>query len=180
MGRRGRLWNSSLWQQRTTSWTGLKLLKNSCACLNIGERAGRKTQRFNLTVQRPEAVATSQLVLLISTTATNVSSWLNGIRHLDKSLLCGMGPSLGWSNGEDAIALPCPIGSHDIVPPGSSRRLAYPKVIDPAVPPLRPERHIPNSIATMRRRLIAALVRTLPRCPCCSAPMTRHQRRKNF
>src|SRR5437762_1707393 len=36
--------------------------------------------------------ATSQLVLLISTTATNVSSWLNGIRHLDKSLLCGMGP----------------------------------------------------------------------------------------
>jgi len=58
--------------------------------------------------------------------------------------------------------------------------LAYPKVIDPAVPPLRPERHIPNSIATMRRRLIAALVRTLPRCPCCSAPMTRHQRRKNF
>jgi hypothetical protein len=22
----------------------------------------------------------------------------------------------------------------------------------------------------MRRRLIAALVRTLPRCPCCSAP----------
>jgi SRSO17 transposase len=56
----------------------------------------------------------------------------------------------------------------------------YPKVIDPAVPPLRPERHIPNSITTMRRRLIAAVVRTLPRCPCCSALMTRHPRRKNF
>ena len=65
--------------------------------------------------------------------------------------------------------------------PGRDRpEWAYPKVIDPAVPPLRPERHIPNSIATMRRRLIAALVRTLPRCPCCSAPMTRHPRRKNF
>jgi hypothetical protein len=37
-----------------------------------------------------------------------------------------------------------------------------------------------GEIATMRRRLIAALVRTLPRCPCCSAPMTRHLRRKNF
>ena len=28
----------------------------------------------------------------------------------------------------------------------------------PEDPPLRPERHIPNSIATMRRRLIGALV----------------------
>ncbi len=61
---------------------------------------------------------------------------------------------------------------------GSSRRLSYPMVTDPAAPPLRPERHIPNSIATMRRRLIAALVRTLPRCPCCSAQMARHSRQR--
>jgi hypothetical protein len=33
--------------------------------------------------------------------------------------------------------------------------------------PARPERHIPNSIATMRVRLIYALVKILPRCPCC-------------
>ncbi len=66
----------------------------------------------------------------------------------------------------------------DRVPPGSSRRLCYPMVTDPAAPPLRPERHIPNSIATMRRRLIAALVRTLPRCPCCSAQMARHSRQR--
>ena len=32
----------------------------------------------------------------------------------------------------------------------------------------------------MRRRLIAALVGTLPRCPCCSAPMPRHSRRRNL
>jgi hypothetical protein len=32
---------------------------------------------------------------------------------------------------------------------------------------LRPERHAPNSIATVRRRLNAALVFTLSRCPCC-------------
>ena len=32
-------------------------------------------------------------------------------------------------------------------------------VTDPAAPPLRPERHIPNSTATMRRRLIAACMR---------------------
>ena len=32
----------------------------------------------------------------------------------------------------------------------SSKRLRYPKVIDPAAPPLRPERHVVNSIATIR------------------------------
>ncbi len=36
-------------------------------------------------------------------------------------------------------------------------------------PPARPERHVPHSIATMRVRLIHALVKTLPRCPCCGA-----------
>jgi hypothetical protein len=41
--------------------------------------------------------------------------------------------------------------------------LPYPAVTDPEDPPLRPERHIPNSIATMRRRLIIAIVHRLPR-----------------
>ena len=64
----------------------------------------------------------------------------------------------------------------DLPPPCSSRNLPFPPVIDPEVPPLRPERHIPNSIATMRRRLIAELVRYLPRCPCCAAPIAGHPR----
>ena len=53
----------------------------------------------------------------------------------------------------------------------SSRDLSFPRVIDPEAPPIRPERHIPNSIITVRRRLIVALARTLPRCPCCNAPI---------
>ena len=48
------------------------------------------------------------------------------------------------------------------------RRLTFPRIIDSADPPLRPERHLPNSIATLRRRLIVALVDQLPRCPCCA------------
>jgi Transposase DDE domain len=56
----------------------------------------------------------------------------------------------------------------DLVPPGCSRNLPFPPVINPEAPPIRPERHIPNSIATMRRRLIIALTRRLSRCPCCS------------
>src|SRR4051812_28368565 len=37
----------------------------------------------------------------------------------------------------------------------------------PATPPVRPERHSPDSIATLRRHLAVALMRRLPRCPCC-------------
>ena len=54
------------------------------------------------------------------------------------------------------------------MPPDKARRLAFPAVPDPEALPLRPERHIPNSIATLRRRLAVALVQTLPRCPCCA------------
>ncbi len=62
----------------------------------------------------------------------------------------------------------------DLVPPGGSRpgsrNLPFPTVTDPEAPPIRPERHIPNSIATIRRRLTVALARSLQRCPCCNAP----------
>jgi hypothetical protein len=47
------------------------------------------------------------------------------------------------------------------VPPRTSRNLPFPLVTDPEAPPIRPERHIPNSIATLRRRLTGALARNL-------------------
>ena len=56
----------------------------------------------------------------------------------------------------------------------SSRNLPFPKVSDPAAPPLRPERHVPNSIATVRRYLDAGLVALLPRCPCCARTTAKH------
>ena len=68
----------------------------------------------------------------------------------------------------------------DLVAPGRSRHLRYPTVTTQRFPPLRPERHIPNSIATVRRRLIAALVSRLPRCPCCAAPIARRMRRQTL
>ena len=49
----------------------------------------------------------------------------------------------------------------NLVPSRCSRRLLYPTIIDPEEPPLRPERHISNSIATMRRQLAIALALTL-------------------
>src|SRR5208282_5497414 len=66
----------------------------------------------------------------------------------------------------------------DLVTPLSSKNLPFPKVTDPEAPPPRTERHVPNSIATMRRRLIIALVSTLSRCPCCATPAGKGSRRK--
>ena len=54
-------------------------------------------------------------------------------------------------------------------PPGGARCLAYPTVIDPEAPPIRPERHVENSIATIRKRLTVALAKSLARCPCCQS-----------
>jgi hypothetical protein len=47
------------------------------------------------------------------------------------------------------------------------RRLPFPAATDPKAPPLRAERHIPNAITTLRRRLVVGLIDRLPRCPCC-------------
>ncbi len=55
--------------------------------------------------------------------------------------------------------------------PKTARNLPFPKIIDPADPPIRPERHAPNSIATVRRHLTVALSRSLQRCPCCTRTM---------
>jgi hypothetical protein len=44
---------------------------------------------------------------------------------------------------------------------------AYPTVIDPADPPIRTERHVQNSITTMRCTIARAIARTIMRCPCC-------------
>jgi hypothetical protein len=67
---------------------------------------------------------------------------------------------------------------HDPTTGDDPRRLSFPPVADPEAPPLRRERVVPNSIATLRKRLIVARVEHLPRCPCCgSGPVIGEQRR---
>jgi SRSO17 transposase len=48
-----------------------------------------------------------------------------------------------------------------------SKHLPYPQITNPAAPPIRPERHVANSISTLRTTIARALARSLPRCPCC-------------
>ncbi|MEO0809039.1 MAG: hypothetical protein AAFW82_00065 [Pseudomonadota bacterium] len=47
------------------------------------------------------------------------------------------------------------------------KRLKFPKVSDPAAPPLRPERRVTNSLTTIRRQITKELARLYQRCPCC-------------
>ena len=60
------------------------------------------------------------------------------------------------------------IPPQNLVSPGAAKKLPFPMVIDHAAPPIRPQRHVPNSIATLHQRLIVAITRVLPRCPCCA------------
>jgi len=50
--------------------------------------------------------------------------------------------------------------------PLDQKRLAYPKITSRAAAQ-RTQRHVPDSIATLRYLLARAIVRQLDRCPCC-------------
>jgi len=67
----------------------------------------------------------------------------------------------------------CLISKREAIPPQdyatafASKTLAFPLVVDRADPPIRPERHVTNSITSVRVTIARAIARTLPRCPCC-------------
>jgi hypothetical protein len=66
----------------------------------------------------------------------------------------------------------------DLVAPLDSKCLPYPVVTDPEAPPLRPQRHVPNSIATLHRRAVYAIGQALlPRCPACARNFPQNLRR---
>jgi hypothetical protein len=65
----------------------------------------------------------------------------------------------------------------DHIPPLQSKNLPFPLVIDPEAPPIRPQRHVPNSITTIRRELAAAIANRLQRYPHCVRRIRSSQRR---
>jgi hypothetical protein len=80
--------------------------------------------------------------------------------------------------GKDFVLLPLSAGApSDLAQMRSSGLLVR-------IPTPRRRRYgpnaIPNSIATMRLRLVAALVKTLPRCPRCAAPIAGRSRYRNL
>jgi hypothetical protein len=51
---------------------------------------------------------------------------------------------------------------------GREAHVRFPVVTDPAAAALRPQWHVPNSIATVHCAMVVAIARMLPRCPCCA------------
>src|SRR6202521_4969860 len=89
------------------------------------------------------------------------------------ALYRGLGPRIrgGWSPKGRRFP------PQHLVAPGGPQNLPFPVVTDPAAPPIRPQRHVPNSLATLHQRLIVAIARMLPRCPYCVSRFRRNRRR---
>jgi hypothetical protein len=62
----------------------------------------------------------------------------------------------------------------------SSKCLPFPKITGRGVLPIRRERHVPDSIATLRREIAVRLAALLDRCPCCSQPRSNQKNRSYF
>ena len=65
------------------------------------------------------------------------------------------------------IAERCLFPLNSVASAGGSKHLRYPQASSRGGLPVRPERHVPSSIASIRRQLAIRLVKALPRCPCC-------------
>jgi hypothetical protein len=76
-------------------------------------------------------------------------------------------------NGEDRLAEETLLIEW---PKGEAKPTKYWLVIDPEAPPIRPQRHVPNSIATIRLELAAAIANRLHRCPHCIRRIRASQR----
>ena len=59
---------------------------------------------------------------------------------------------------------------------GWSKRLHFPRITARAALPVRTQRHVPDSLATLRYELAAALAAKLERCPCCTRPAAEPRR----
>ena len=60
--------------------------------------------------------------------------------------------------------------------PSSARNLPYPKVT-PGGAPVRPQRHVFDSIPTLRWYIAVALAQRLACCPCCGSKPEAKRRR---
>ena len=190
-------WRTIRWREGSADWLSSRFAR---VRVRVGhsQLAPELISQEWLLIEWPEGEAEPTKYWL-STLPANVSfrqlvdfaklRWRVERDYLELSRRSGLGTSKAAAGAASIITPRCvsqPTASwsprgrrfppQDLVPLRSSRRLSYPTAIDPGDPPLRPERHIPNSIATMRIRLINALIKNLPRCPCCGNKASRHSR----
>src|SRR4051794_33703585 len=95
---------------------------------------------------------------------TTTSIYANAVGEEEQSIAARM----WWRTRSKGLSL---APRHITCDASEAKHLRFPRASDRAAP-LRPERHVAHSIASIRRQLVAALVRRLPRCPCCFRTQT--------
>ena len=137
---------------------------------NTGFQPYPKTRPSTFSSTRPNCAGAS------SATTRNSKSEL-GLAHFEGRSSRGFPPSRRPLHRRLRFSHPRTSGEFPPQAPGGAKCLAYPCVPNPKAPSIRPERHVENSIATIRRQLTIALARTLTRCPCCQALPSRRSYR---
>ena len=194
---RARAWHVIPWREGTNEWLSSRVTRLRVQVASGHERPGKPTKEW-LLIEWPEGEkepAKYWLSTLPSSIAfrdlVNAAKlrWRieRDYQELKQEVGLGHYEGRGW-RGFHHHATMCIaaygflISESETIPPSGPRpagRFSQVVVPAPEAPPLRPERHVPNSIATVRRRIIDALVRRLPRCPCCRAS-TAHRMRMNL
>src|SRR6201982_3630920 len=151
-------------------------------CWWSGRRASRRRpnigfQRFRRPLASVSLSISSSCAGALSATTTNSNRKLalatsRGEAGVASTITqhCALPPTDFWSPSERRFP------PQKQPPPSYSRKLHFLQLVGHGDPPLRPERHVPNSIATVRRRLNVALVSTLSRCPSCIRPIASRSR----
>ena len=196
-----RVWRTIQWREGSNEWLSSRFARMRVHVASSHERAGKPTKEW-LLIEWPEGEKEPTKYWLSTLPGSTAFRDLvdaaklrwrieRDYQELKQEVGLGHFEGRGWRGFHHHATL-CiaaygflisereTIPPQDLVAPGRSRHLRYPTVTDREAPPLRPERHIPNSIATVRRRLIAALISRLPRCPCCAAPIARPTRRQTL
>ena len=197
LGLRAKAWRTIKWREGTNEWLSSRFARVRVSVASSHERVEKLATEW-LLIEWPEG-EDEPTKYWLSTLPKNISfhdlvdaaklRWRieRDYQELKQEVGLGHFEGRGWRGFHHHATL-CiaaygflisereTIPPQELVPPRCSRNLPYPTVTDPEEPPLRPERHIPNSIATMRRRLIAAIIRCLPRCPCCGGSTARRSR----
>src|SRR6201993_4513651 len=170
---------------RHIAFTGSPRTGRRNGCWSSGRRASRRRPNIGFRrFRRPLASVSSSILpscagaLSATTTSSNRRSALATLRGeagvaSTTTQHCALPPTDFWSLSERRFP------PQKQLPPRCSKSLPFPRPMGRGDPPLGPERHVPNSIATVRRRLNAVLVLSLSRCPCCIRPISsrsRHQK----
>ena len=197
LGLRAKAWHTIEWREGTNDWLSSRFARVRIHVASSHQRPGKPRKEW-LLIEWPEG-EDAPTKYWLSTLPKNIAfrdlvdaaklRWRieRDYQELKQEVGLGHYEGRGWRGFHHHATLCIAaygflVSERETIPPSEPRsaallpQLVVPDGYRPRGAPLRPERHIPNSIATMRRRLMNAIIRRLPRCPCCGRSTARRAR----